>query len=154
MYRMACAVECSRPRRVSRTTLSRVWAPCAMARLARKYTQSGAVSVADSSREGAATLSAMTWCWSARAFGTFQLAEVCQPRPNWCRPMPKSSWWSSQNTRYRAILRRPGVATMSSWALRQRAVLSSALCSIVRCWRFGTPEISFKMGGKVSCLGN
>ena len=76
MSLMASEVGFSCPNRLTSTTLSRAWAPCAMARLAGKETLSSAVSVAEYSNEGPVSAPAMTWCWSERAFGTSQVAEV------------------------------------------------------------------------------
>ena len=62
-----------------------------MARVAGRETLSGAVSVAMPSKEGAVAPPAMTCFWLERAFRTFWAEEVFWPRPNWCRPVPKSS---------------------------------------------------------------
>ena len=57
---MSVAVGWSGPYKVTRTSLSRAWDPCSMARVSGRETPSGAVSMVVSAREGAAPPPAMT----------------------------------------------------------------------------------------------
>ena len=57
---MSVAVGWSGPYKVTRTSLSRAWDPCSMARVSGRETPSGAVSVAASAREVAAPFPMIT----------------------------------------------------------------------------------------------